>query len=153
MAAPKFKTPESKVDLIEDVDLAIRVFRRGTRQLGQSCRLMISLNGEERLHFSEDAGDRAPSLLVIDLRMPARQGSVLIRALRSRPWKTRDAPVIIYAPEGDGGDLDGPIGYLVKSPPIDYVLETIYQALDLDDVSALTRPRRAGQTWLDARTG
>ena len=79
--------------------------------------------------------------------------SVLIRALRSRPWKTRDAPVIIYAPESEGGDLDGPVGYLVKSPPIDYVLETIYQALDLDDVSALTRPRRAGQTWLDARTG
>ncbi|MEM0988854.1 MAG: hypothetical protein AAGK00_08220 [Pseudomonadota bacterium] len=128
------------VDLIEDVDLATRVFRRGTRGLGDTCRLVLSLNGEELLLLDEEAGDRAPAHLVIDIRMPIAPGERLMAALAVRPWLHPNQPVIIF-PTNNGAAL----GYLVRSPLISRVLGTITTELDLSDLSTET-----GHSALDA---
>ncbi|MEM7742405.1 MAG: hypothetical protein AAF409_01735 [Pseudomonadota bacterium] len=115
-----------KVDLIEDVHLAIRIFQSGTRGIGDACRLVLSLNGTEIHVLDEDAGDRAPAELVIDLRMPAAEGMRLMAALAARPWRHPDHPVIIVP--GAGGTVD----YLVRTPTVGRVLDTIAGELDLE---------------------
>lgn len=123
----RFRT---RAHVIDDINLTIRLFRRGTRQLGQLCRLTIALNGEERVQLEEDAGDRAPRELVADIRTQTPDAETLIRALETRPWAAPDGPLIMFADPGEPTGAGQQIGYLVRTVEIEEIIETIRTALD-----------------------
>ena len=121
----------SRAHVIDDRDMMLRLFRRGTRQLGERCRLTIALNGEEQLKLEEDAGDRAPRELVVDIRTRVSEADTLIQALRTRPWSGPDGPVIMFSSEGAGASGHEKIGYLIRTAEIVEILEAIREALDI----------------------
>lgn len=123
-----------RVDLVEDVDLAVRIFRRGVRTDGAPCNLTIALNGREQISEDQQAGKGAPAEAVVDLRTSASVGEKLIQALRVQPWLSDDLPVIIF--ERPTLSLDNPnrIGYLVRSTVVEQVIEAVREVLDLGSV-------------------
>lgn len=133
--------------LVDDAEMTVRVFRRGTRQLGESCKMTVALNGEERLSFDEDAGDRAPRELVIDICTRAGEAETILLALTSRPWLDPDGPVIIFTrPEEDNR-----IAYLVRNAEISRILDVMRDALDIELGIALEQDEdEVGETRLDA---
>ena len=136
--------------LVDDAEIEVRVFQRGTRQLGEPCRLTLALNGDERMTFDEDAGDRAPRELVIDIRTKAMLAETVLQAMLGRPWAVPDGPVIIFTrPEAEGS-----IAYLVRNAEVSRVLEVVRDALDIQPT--LANPETefgSAHTRLDAAAG
>ncbi|MFK7941921.1 MAG: hypothetical protein AB8B85_03270 [Paracoccaceae bacterium] len=115
--------------VIEDIDLGLRSFPRGTRQLGETCRLTVAVNSEECLHFDEEAGDLAPREIVIDIRTETTGIERLLSGLRTRPWASADSPVIVCA---DAAEKSG-ISYLIRTREISDIVEAIRDGLDIVD--------------------
>ena len=132
MSSPGHAQSAHKVDVIEETDLAIRVFRRGASRADRLCALTVAVNGDERLHLTERAGPSAPAIAVIDLRLDAVLGALLVRALPARPWLVEDMPVIAYALQHRPDPSEGAIRYLLRTPVVEQVLGSIRTALDLD---------------------
>lgn len=128
--------------LLDDTELGVRTFPRGTRQLGDTCKLIIAFNGDERLVLEEEAGDRAPRELVVDVRTGGTDGSLLLSALRTRPWACPDSPVLICPTE----DTEDGICYLIRTPEISEMFEVIRDGLDIESPGEFAGP----QTGLDA---
>ena len=117
--------------IIDDAELGLRTFTRGTRQLGDPCRLILAMNGEEHLCLpEEEVGDRAPRELVIDIRTRSANAALLLRALETRPWLTPENPVIICP---DAQAAQG-VCYLIRSTEIAEILQAVRQGLDLDPI-------------------
>jgi hypothetical protein len=117
-----------RAHILDDAELTVRQSRRGTRQLGQGCRLTIALNGDACLELEEEAGDRAPRELVVDVCTRSACGPTLLLALATRPWAGPDGPVIMFADAGNKGE----VGYLIRTAEITQILEIIREALDLE---------------------
>lgn len=127
-----FSPRGTEVDLVEEVDLALRVFRRGTRpEAAAPCKLTLSLNGRERLIETVEAGTDAPAEAFIDIRTDARVGERMIQALAARPWLIEDMPVIVFERPGHAPDDPRRIGYMVRSSAMDQVIEAVRDVLDL----------------------
>lgn len=139
-----------RAHVIDDTDLVLRTLRRGTRQLGEPCRLTIALNGEDKLKLEEDAGDGAPRELLIDICTRSESAQTLIRALQTRPWAAPDGAVIMFPGEGGASAEKDDIGYLVRTTEVVEILQAMREALDLDLPNEdLASGMLAGQTRLD----
>ena len=132
MSPPGQVRVSHKVDLVEEADLAIRVFRRGPPRPDRLCDLTVAVNGHERLHQTEQAGPEAPGVAVVDLRLDGHLGALLVRALPARPWLVHEMPVIAYAVSTGGDPMDDEVRYLVRTPVVEQVLATFRSALDLE---------------------
>ena len=120
-----------KVDLVEETDLAIRIFKRGLPRPDRRCSLTVAINGKERLCQDERAGPRTPANIVIDLRLDPAFGRMLILVLAGRPWLVQDMPVIAYSRANGQDPLDAEVRYLMRTPVVEQILEAIRTALDL----------------------
>lgn len=127
----------SQVDLLEDMELAVRSFRRGARSPTTPCELTVSVNGTERLQLSEPAGPMAPASAIVDLRIQPRHEAVLIGALQWCPWRAAEMPIIPYPEPSSGGQS---IRYLICTAAVWQVLEAIRAALDIPEGAALPEP-------------
>ncbi|MEM1298885.1 MAG: hypothetical protein AAGH68_06345 [Pseudomonadota bacterium] len=131
--------------LIDDPELGVRTFTRGTRQLGDPCTLTVAVNGDEKLTFQEEAGDRAPRELVVDIRSHCGEVAMLLSALQTRPWASPDSPVIMCPDAGIGDGLC----YLIRTVEISDMLQIIRHGLDIEPPGEFA----GGQTGLDAAAG
>lgn len=131
--------------LIDDPELGVRTFTRGTRQLGDLCKLTVAVNGDEKLTFEEEAGDRAPRELVIDIRSHCGEVVLLLSALETRPWASPDSPVIMCPDTGVGEGLC----YLIRTAEISDMLQIIRDGLDIEVPGEFS----GGQSRLDAAAG
>lgn len=136
-----------QVDLLEDIELAVRSFRRGTRTAQEPCELTVSVNGTERLHVSEPAGPMASAQSIIDLRIQQRHEAVLVGALNSCPWRNDDVPVIPYQ---DTSTDTASIRYLICTASVRLILDAIRTALDIPEGAAMIEQ---AETLLDAAWG
>ena len=143
----------SRVDLIEEADLAIRVFKRGHVGADGRCQLTVEVNGQEILSLVEAAGTAAPASAVIDLRVDPSLGPLLTQALPTRPWLVRDLPVTAYTATGRNHEEEVEIRYLVSTPVTEQIFDTIRATLDVND-SVVRRSIDAGPDWpLDLAAG
>ena len=131
--------------VIDDAELGVRCYPRGTRQLGEPCHLAIVMNSEPVLNFDEEAGDHAPRELVIDITTQCGEVGMLLSALATRPWASADSPVIICADVGDGMG----VCYLIRTRQIEEILEIVRDGLDIRGSGLGTN----GQVRLDAAFG
>lgn len=128
----------------------MRTFPRGTRELGEQCRLTIAVNGTERAHFDEDAGDLAPKELVVDIRSSADDMDMLLSAMETRPWACPDSPVIICPTKSNESGLC----YLIRTSEISDMVQVIRDGLDMAPSGSLGWGQiNATQTRLDAAAG
>lgn len=134
------------VTLLEGLDLALRVFRRGARPAGAPCNLVIALNGEERSHLREPCGAGAPAEAIVDIRTEADAADDLIRAIETRPWLCPEMPVITYptAHQPEEGVI---LSYLIRCAGVEQVIETIENVLD---IAAGPTQAELAETPLDA---
>lgn len=131
--------------MIDDADMGVRCYPRGTRQIGEPCNLAIVINDERSLEFVEEAGDRAPRELVIDLTTESSGVAMLRSALSTRPWMSADSPVIMCA----GTDGAPEISYLIRTREIVEIIEAVRDGLDINGLGQ----NSDGQVRLDAASG
>src|SRR5437879_9303655 len=79
------------VVLVEDDPSLLEMYRLKLELDGY--RVNTALDGDEGL---KKAGDLAPDIIVLDIRLPKMDGLEVLRKLRSQE-KTRDIPVIILS--------------------------------------------------------
>jgi len=103
-----------------DIDLTRRAFAR-SQLLGP---ISVAHDGEEALELIPrwDAGERPPSLILLDINLPRVNGIEVLRQLKTHP-KYRCIPVIMLSSSSEDRDLAdayalGVNSYIVK--PVDY---------------------------------
>ncbi len=103
-----------------DIDLTRRAFAR-SQSLGP---ISVAHDGEEALELIPrwDAGERPPSLILLDINLPRVNGIEVLRQLKTHP-KYRCIPVIMLSSSSEDRDLAdayalGVNSYIVK--PVDY---------------------------------
>jgi len=108
-------------DREDDVFLIQRAFKRA----GSKCSLQFVPNGEEALAYlraERDYADRrifpAPDLLLLDLKMPKKNGLEVLEVIRADP-KLKKLTVIVFTSSDQPRDIDlalelGANSYLVK---------------------------------------
>lgn len=103
-----------------DIDLTRRAFAR-SQLLGP---ISVAHDGEEALGMilRWDAGERPPSLILLDINLPRVNGIEVLRQLKTHP-KYRCIPVIMLSSSSEDRDLAdayalGVNSYIVK--PVDY---------------------------------
>lgn len=119
--------------LMEDADLGVSISCNGHVRPGQACQLSIVVNGHDALSFLEDAGTHAPLTAVVHLNVPAHMARNVLDAMRTRPWRHSDMPVIYFActsPTREG-HLGTRVGYLVQNGTVSDMIETIRTTLDI----------------------
>ena len=125
MAAAQTTQPVARpILLVEDnpvdIDLTRRAFAR-SRSLGP---ISVAHDGEEALDLIPrwDAGERPPSLILLDVNLPRVNGIEVLRQFKAHP-KYRCIPVIMLSSSSEDRDLAaayalGVNSYIVK--PVDY---------------------------------
>jgi CheY-like chemotaxis protein len=120
--------------LTEDNDDDVFIFRRAFKQAGLKNPLHIAVDGQEAVDYLAGAGrfaDRArhplPYLVVLDLKLPLRNGLEVLEWMRSRQEFAR-TPVVILTSSAELRDLAGAreLGarhYLVKPPRTQTLVE------------------------------
>ena len=125
--------PRPDVLLVEDTDLTYSIKQRGELRPGQACQFSMVVNGHGALSFLEDAGPNAPQAVVVRLDVPEGNARSILDAMRTRPWRHLDQPVIYYACSAGArdGHTGSRVGYLVKTAIVSDMIETIQTILDL----------------------
>jgi two-component system response regulator len=114
-------------DNADDVDLTLRAFRRN----GLRTDIHVARDGieaEEAL-FDEETG--APSLVLLDLKLPRLTGLEVLRALREHP-KTSMVPVVVLTSSLEEEDLVaayrlGANSYIRKPVEFETFLDVVHQ--------------------------
>ncbi len=118
------KTERPPILLVEDnpmdVDLTLRAFAR--RKLTNP--VAVARDGEEALALIPrwEAGEPAPVVILLDLKMPKVDGLEVLRVLKSHP-QFQSIPVVVLTTSADDGDIRaayklGANSYIVK--PVDF---------------------------------
>ncbi len=111
--------------LAEDDELDVLLLRRALKQAGMEYPLHVVRDGQEAIEFlGQKRGplDRLPTLVILDLKMPRRDGIDVLRWMREQPILC-GIPVIIFSSSGHPGDVEqayelGANGFVVKPPSI-----------------------------------
>lgn len=109
----------------EDDATDVLLFRRALKQAGAEPPLHVARDGLEVIEFlARERGplDRLPALVILDLKMPRRDGIDVLKWMREQPMLGR-IPVIIFSSSGHPGDIEqaydlGANGFVVKPPSI-----------------------------------
>jgi CheY-like chemotaxis protein len=103
-----------------DVDLTLRAFKR--RRLTNPVE--IARDGEEALAWLPrwEAGERRPSVILLDLKLPRVDGLEVLRQLKGHP-EFRRIPVVVLTTSAESQDVRtayalGANSYIVK--PVDF---------------------------------
>jgi len=122
--------------LTEDNEDDIFIFERAFRKSGATNRLEVVRDGQEAHDYLAGAGKFAdrkqfplPALMLLDLKLPLRNGLELLEWLRSQP-KLKNLPVVVLTSSAEHRDLDaarelGARYYLVKPPTPKTIAEII----------------------------
>jgi len=91
----------------DDMDLALHALRRGKL----ANRIFVVRDGEEALDFlfcrgayAERSFDRAPKLVLLDLKLPKVDGMEVLKQVKSDP-RTKTIPVVIMTSSKEERDL------------------------------------------------
>lgn len=137
----------SMVSMVEEIDLALRIFRRGGRVAGHPCRLIIALNGNETVYLKEHCGPAGPDVAIVDIRSQSPEAVEIIEAMRYRPWDGHHLPVLAYG--RSPGEIPAlGVRYLVLSDTVLQVIEAIREVLDLAP-GQRPEPMPPGHSFLD----
>jgi CheY-like chemotaxis protein len=142
-------TDSSPVLLVEDDDNDVLLLQRAFRNAGITAPMQVARDGEEAVEYlSRLLGDAralrndAPSLVIMDLKLPRKSGMEVLAWVRQQPGLRR-LPVVILTSSDEQCDVQcaydlGANSYLVK-PVVPQVLT--------DAV------RLVGQYWLGLNVG
>jgi CheY-like chemotaxis protein len=136
--------PPLVLHIEDDVDAAF-FLQRAVEKSHLGIELHHLQNGEEAISFldkviaSLDHAARIPSLLLLDLKMPFKDGFEVLEWIRQREL-LRPIPVFILTSSDRNEDLRrasemGATGYLTKTVTFNNVIETIKTQLHLPDAS------------------
>ena len=118
----------SKILIVEDNELNIRVFREVLQAHGYEC--LVTTDG---LQAIELADEHRPDLILMDIQLPGISGIEVTRRLKANE-ELRDIPVIAvtaFAMKGDEERIreGGCEAYIAKPISIAHFLETVDQYL------------------------
>lgn len=108
--------------LAEDDEIDVILVRRAFKDAGTEHVLRIVRNGQEAIDFlaarDHVPDDRMPAIIILDLKMPRRDGLEVLEWIRSRS-SLRCLPVFIFSSSAHQEDVErayalGANGYLVK---------------------------------------
>ena len=116
----------------DDMDLALHALRRGKL----ANRIFVVRDGEEALDFlfcrgayAERSFDRAPKLVLLDLKLPKVDGMEVLKQVKRDP-RTKTIPVVIMTSSKEERDLVasynlGANSYIQKPVDFDQFRETV----------------------------
>jgi CheY-like chemotaxis protein len=135
--------PERADILLVDDDqthVAVALWALSRRALDRRVRVLR--DGQELLaYLFEDAAQRRPKAILLDLRMPRCDGRAVLRELRSHP-ETRHVPVVIVSSSERASDVRecyelGANSFVLKHTdprePGGYLVETVRYWLDRNE--------------------
>src|SRR5262249_35044362 len=104
--------PTKTILLAEDTEDDAYFFQRAFDQIGFECRLQMVDDGEQAVKYLAGEGtysDRTahpfPSLVVLDLKLPRRNGFEVLKWIRHQP-QLRTTPVVILSNSNQPIDID-----------------------------------------------
>jgi CheY-like chemotaxis protein len=117
--------PESLgILLAEDDDADVLLLRRAFKEVELANPLQVVTDGQEAVEFLTNsraqAADRAPALVILDLKMPRRGGMQVLQWMRQEPV-IRNIPVMIFSSSANAAEIEaaynfGANAYAVKPP-------------------------------------
>lgn len=118
-----------------DVELTLRAFRR--RKLANP--IAVARDGEEALDYvyrrgAFAGGATVPGVILLDLRLPKRDGLEVLQELKSHPVY-RNIPVVVLTTSAEDGDVKksyelGAASYIVKPVEFDK-FQQVVERIDL----------------------
>lgn len=82
--------------LVEDADIHVEFTRLAFEQSGADASLHIARDGETAMQMLDDAGDRPPDLILLDLGLPRMSGFDVLQAVRRHAnERVRRTPVVV----------------------------------------------------------
>ena len=120
--------------LVEDNADDVLLIRRAFRKSGAACEIVEVGDGDAAVSYLGGTGEYTdrpshplPTLVLLDLKLPRRNGFEVLEWLRGRPGLRR-LPVVVLTSSNHAGDLDraydcGANSYLVKPVRFEALLE------------------------------
>jgi two-component system response regulator len=126
-------------DSEDDADLTLRAFRSS----GVDCKIDVVRDGRQALdyvhaHGPTDGRELAPTLILLDLKLPKVSGLEVLRQLRQHPG-SRQVPIVVMSCSTEEADIVASLDLGANSyvrKPVDYLEFT--RAVEL-----------IGRYWLD----
>jgi CheY-like chemotaxis protein len=87
-------------DSRNDVELLLRTFA----QMGVQNKVDVCYGGDEALQYLQRHKDKLPTVILLDLKMPGRDGFWVLNKIKSNPL-LRDIVVIVLTSSADLGDI------------------------------------------------
>jgi CheY-like chemotaxis protein len=117
--------------IAEDNPDDVEMLRRSFQQAGIEATLEVAANGAEAIQFLEGR-DRLPDFVLLDLKMPGKDGFDVLRWVREQP-ALKDLPIIVLTCSDEIRDVNrayslGANSFLTK--PLDFTefKNTVYAA-------------------------
>jgi CheY-like chemotaxis protein len=110
--------------LAEDDEADVILLRRAFRDAGVTRTLQVARDGQEAIDMltarSNDEQDCMPSLVILDLKMPRKNGMEVLQWIRAQP-AMRCIPAFIFSSSAHREDIErayvlGANGFMVKPP-------------------------------------
>jgi two-component system response regulator len=121
----KMETTLIQIWVAEDNDADVRLMSEALDEQALRYALHVFRNGEEALHFIDNAGDEnerpCPDLVILDLHLPKIDGPEVLRRFRANPNCLR-TPVLIlssFIAPAERTYIDGFSGVEVQDKPLD----------------------------------
>jgi CheY-like chemotaxis protein len=120
--------------LVEDNEGDIFIFKRLAKKAELENLICIARDGEQAVEYLAGTGkyaDRAeypvPGLVVLDLKIPRKDGCEVLRWIRAQP-ATHELNVVVLTSSAEPRDLTcarelGALSYLIKPPTLESVVE------------------------------
>src|ERR1700712_4717381 len=120
-------TPDSEILLVEDDESDVFLLKRAFKDVGFVCRLTLAIDGQDAVDILSKRqtanDDRLPALIILDLKMPRRNGMDVLEWLRKTP-AFRCLTVFIFSSSEHRDDVEkaytlGANAFLVKPPSVE----------------------------------
>jgi CheY-like chemotaxis protein len=130
----------TRVLVVEDDSNDVLFLRRALSKRGVTWELDVASDGEQALRAL--SADSRPSHVILDLKIPRKNGLEVLAHLRSEP-RLRDIRVIVLTSSAEKSDLErakslGIDQYLIKPVDFSNFLDTIDQIVRLWTVNVST---------------
>lgn len=122
-----------KILLVEDNPADVRLTQEALRQGRDQVDLSVVEDGQEALSFLRRDGKFAqaarPALILLDLNLPRRDGSLVLAEIKADPT-LKDIPVVIFTSSEDHRDIKQAYGlyancYIVKPLELERFLRVV----------------------------
>src|SRR5690349_5589824 len=127
---PSFTTP---ILLVEDDPTDLDLTQRAFAQHRLACSLEVARDGEEVLDLIPrwEAGEPAPAVILLDLRLPKVSGLEVLRRIKTHP-QFRVIPIIILTASAKDSDIQqayqlGSNSYIIKPVSFEKFVEVAAQ--------------------------